>query len=77
MSQLNPHQYYLHNLEGRVAKGGVLYLEPETAYAELKEITGQDFGFDTGKWEEWLLHHRDEFYDRHKMYKVKDLRDRQ
>jgi hypothetical protein len=30
------------------------YLPREAAYEKLKALTGQDFGYDTAKWEEWI-----------------------
>jgi hypothetical protein len=42
------------NLEGKIQPDRRDYMTPERAYAELRKLTGQDFGMDAAKWKEWL-----------------------
>jgi hypothetical protein len=57
MSHLTPLEGFLQNLAGKIEKGRREYLPREEAYKELKEITGQDFGYDVRKWREWIKAH--------------------
>jgi hypothetical protein len=34
------------------------YIDKDEAYKHLKEITGQDFGFNTEAWREWFIEYR-------------------
>ena len=42
------------NLAGQVEHRSKLYLPEEKAYSQLKELSGQDFGYDVEKWKLWF-----------------------
>jgi hypothetical protein len=44
----------LSNLAGKVPEGADSYLGQEEAYDRLKRMTGQDFGYDVDKWDDYL-----------------------
>jgi hypothetical protein len=50
-----PFQLYLLNILGEFQPGILGYLSKRTAIERLKELTGQDFGDDVSKWENWAL----------------------
>jgi hypothetical protein len=52
-------QHVLQNRRGEFAPENLGYLPKEWAYRRLKGETGQDFGFDAEKWQEWLWNHPD------------------
>lgn len=54
MSRLTPLQGLLMNLNREIEEGRREYLSLEQAYEKLKELTGQDFGYDVEKWRKWL-----------------------
>jgi hypothetical protein len=55
MSHLKPHQGALKNLKQEIPSSRRReYLTREKALELLKAWTGQDFGFDVQKWEEWI-----------------------
>jgi hypothetical protein len=55
MSILTPCEIYFANLVGTMHPGRLEYLSKELAYERLKEMTGQDFGFDVDRWRPWLI----------------------
>lgn len=59
MSRLTLPQIYLMNLARRTPFTGTsrIHTSREQAYAELKVLTGQDFGYDVAKWRAWLKIH--------------------
>ena len=57
MSRLTLFRGLVMNLKGEIEKGRREYLSKEEAYEQLKRFTGQDFGCDARKWEEWLKTH--------------------
>ena len=62
MSLLKVHEIYLKNLEGLVPSENVrIYMEKDKALAELKEITGVDFGYDVENWRKWIADNLDKF----------------
>jgi hypothetical protein len=55
MCLLRPLERLLVNLEEDVDPGYVfIYIPRDQALQQLKEITGQDFGYDAKRWQEWL-----------------------
>jgi hypothetical protein len=50
MTRLTLEQLLLANLEERMPIGGWGYMTKEDAYESLKEMTGQDFGYDLKAW---------------------------
>lgn len=54
MPRLTPIKLCIANLRGAFPRGAIGYLSEDKALAELKHLTGQDFGKDVQKWEEWL-----------------------
>ena len=54
MSRLTPLQGLLMNLNQEIEAGRREYLSKEQAYEKLKELTGQDFGYDVEKWRKWV-----------------------
>ena len=52
---LTPIERVLVNLEMEVDPGDVfLYMSKDEAVEKLKQITGQDFGYDARRWRQWL-----------------------
>src|SRR5262249_12121164 len=47
-----PFEIRLANLRQRMPDP-LYWMDKETAYEELKKLTGQDFGYDEKRWEEW------------------------
>ncbi len=57
---------YLKNLAGEIPKDHVkTYLTREMALRDLKDITGQDFGYNIESWQAWINKDIDAF---HAMY---------
>jgi cell division protein FtsX len=54
MALLTPHQRLLKNLRQEIPIDSMSYMSREEAYLSLKQETGQDFGYDDEKWENWL-----------------------
>lgn len=54
MTRLTPNQLLIANLEGRLREGMWGYMSKEHAYARLKELTGQDYGYDGKGWRAWI-----------------------
>jgi hypothetical protein len=55
MSLIQPLELLLANLHGEISPEYVfLYIPKDAALAALREVTGQDFGFDAPRWREWL-----------------------
>jgi hypothetical protein len=54
MSRLTPVQGLLMNLNQEIEPGRREYLSKEQAYKRLKELTGQDLGYDVEKWGKWF-----------------------
>jgi hypothetical protein len=44
----------LRGLEGRSDPNSLPYISREAAYRELRQRTGQDFGYDVEKWRDYL-----------------------
>jgi hypothetical protein len=60
VSRVTPEQWLLRNLAGDIASDRRAYMTKEQAYAELKQWTGQDLGYDVQKWRDWFKAHRHE-----------------
>ena len=55
MSLVDPVELLLLNLEGAFDPSYVfLYIDREVALGGLRERTGQDFGYDSNRWRQWL-----------------------
>ncbi|MES2793704.1 MAG: hypothetical protein V4719_29085 [Planctomycetota bacterium] len=54
MSKIPLLQGLLLNLKGEIQPGRREYLPQKEAYGSLKMHTGQDFGDDFEKWEQWI-----------------------
>lgn len=54
MTRLTLEEIYISNLKERIPEGSMAYMTKEDAYIELKKWTGQDFGYDADKWEQWI-----------------------
>jgi hypothetical protein len=52
MSRLSRYELLLGSLKGRTQGYGAFPLEQ--AYLELKELSGEDFGYNARAWERWL-----------------------
>lgn len=65
MSRLTPEQYLLLNLEQQIpSDNDVHYLTREQAYQALKNMSGEDFGYDVKAWRKWLrAHHKQRLAD--------------
>jgi hypothetical protein len=59
MSLSGPYQLLLRGLEGMSDANALHYISRETAYEELKQRTGQDFGLDVARWREYIRAHRE------------------
>lgn len=57
MSRITLLQGLLLNLKGEIEPRRREYLSRKEAYAQLKLHTGQDFGYDVDKWEQWVRDH--------------------
>jgi hypothetical protein len=55
MSILTPGEIYFENLAGTMNPNSLQYMSKELAYERLKQMTGQDFGFDVDRWKAWLV----------------------
>jgi len=54
MSLSGVYELLLRGLEGNSDPQTLHYTSREAAYEELKRLTGQDFGYDSGKWREFI-----------------------
>ena len=54
MSRIRPIEGLLLNLDQKIAPGRREYLDREAAYQTLKAMTGQDFGYNTQQWRQWM-----------------------
>jgi len=54
MSRIPPYEYLLRNLAQSIPKEHDAYLSKEEALRDLKQLTKQDFGYDTQAWFKWL-----------------------
>lgn len=54
MSRLTLFEGLLMNLNQEIKEGRREYLSPDEAYRKLKDLTGQDFGYDVDKWRHWI-----------------------
>lgn len=52
--RMHLHQLLISNLAGHWDEDHFMYRDKEYAYNRLKEISGQDFGYDADKWKEWF-----------------------
>jgi hypothetical protein len=59
MSLMHAWGLLLKNLQGKIPVGAFEYLEKDQALRHLKDLTGQDFGYDVGKWEDWICKNKD------------------
>lgn len=57
MSWLSIIERYLLNIAGTVPEDVMHYMPRELARKQLRELTGQDFGYDTEQWKVWLEDH--------------------
>jgi hypothetical protein len=60
MSLLTPYKRLLLNLRQEVSTQSRSYMSRDEAYDELKQSTGEDFGYDPKLWEEWIRKNTDE-----------------
>ncbi len=51
----NSYEALLANLISKESPTWEWFMPRKEAYRQLKESTGQDFGFDVGRWKTWLL----------------------
>jgi hypothetical protein len=51
----NYYEMLLTNLIGKESPTWDWFMPRKNEYRELKDITGQDFGFDVGRWKAWLV----------------------
>jgi hypothetical protein len=58
MSRLTLIEGLLRNLASEIDRNARAYLPRDVAYAELKRLTGQDFGYDVARWRAWLRGNR-------------------
>jgi hypothetical protein len=66
VSLIGPIELLLVNLESEISPEYLfLHVGREVALARLKVITGQDFGYDVGRWRDWLTQNG---FVRHKDY---------
>jgi hypothetical protein len=49
----SPFMRHLANLRQQLPAGSLYYMARETAYEKLKELSGEDFGYDDKRWEKW------------------------
>lgn len=54
MAHLLPITLFLMNLKGDIRPGTREYRTPERALEALKQMTGEDFGYDVQAWKQWL-----------------------
>jgi aminopeptidase C len=54
MSRITLFQGLLMNLGQEIEEDRFEYLTKEEAYRQLKQLTGQDFGYDVKKWKQWI-----------------------
>jgi len=54
MARLTLEQILIGNLKQIIPKEAMMYLAQENAIERLKQITGQDFGYDVEAWEKYL-----------------------
>lgn len=57
MPRLTPIELDMANLRGDFPVGAIGYISKEDALNDLRTRTGQDFGTDLNKWEDWLATH--------------------
>lgn len=57
MSYMPLFELLIANLREELWPGRREYLTKEQAYEQLKYHTGQDFGFDIERWEQWVREH--------------------
>jgi hypothetical protein len=55
MSLIDPVERLLLNLEEEIDPSYIfLYVNKDSAFKQLKLLTGQDFGYDARQWRQWL-----------------------
>jgi hypothetical protein len=54
MTRLKAEQILLLNLEQKIPDDALVYCSRDLAHRELKEMTGQDFGYDVAAWKRWF-----------------------
>lgn len=54
MTRLTLNELLLKNLKQELPEGSTAYMTQKSAYNALKKWTGQDFGYDAQKWEDWI-----------------------
>jgi hypothetical protein len=54
MSRLTLYNGLLLNLEGKIKEGRREFLPRQEAYEKLKQLTGQDFGYEVLRWRDWI-----------------------
>lgn len=57
MSRLTYIEGLLRNLTGEIKEGRREFVSRPEAYAKLKALTGQDFGYDSVQWRQWFKQH--------------------
>jgi hypothetical protein len=60
MSLSHAYELLLRGLEGTSDPNSLRYISREAAYLELRQRTGQDFGYDIEKWREYVRLHAGE-----------------
>ena len=63
MSLSHVDQLLLRGLEGRSDSNSLQHISHEAAYQELRQRTGQDFGYDVDKWRDYLRHGAEDLAD--------------
>jgi hypothetical protein len=59
MSLYGPYELLLRGLAGELRPKTLSYISKEAAHEELKQLTGEDFGYDTEKWRAFIRANRD------------------
>jgi hypothetical protein len=54
----SPFDVLLFNLAEVLPEKSLYYTPREEAYRQLRETTGQDFGYDIARWEQWGREHQ-------------------
>ena len=51
----SPFDHYLMNLREMLPASSLSYMSREEAHEKLKELSGQDFGYDDDEWLRWAV----------------------
>lgn len=59
MPRITPEERLLYSLvANETTRRNFRLLKPDEAYRKLKELSGEDFGYDVNKWRKWLNEHQ-------------------